>query len=76
MGQYKVTNYKIRIVTDAKLQEDIDIIMSNIDDLSAAALNLSNGGPMAYSQFIQLRDNFRGHYQKIRDDYKPVDILL
>ena len=66
----------MRIVTEEKLQEDIDIAMSNIDDLSAAALNLTNGGSQAYSQFMQLRDSFRGHYLKMKDDYKPVDIRL
>ena len=66
----------MRIVTEEKLQEDIDIAMSNIDDLSAAALNLTNGGSQAYSQFIQLRDTFRDYTQKMKDDYKPVDIRL
>jgi len=47
--------YRMRIVTEEKLQEDFDVAMSNIDDLSAAALNLSNGGPQAYTNFIQLR---------------------
>lgn len=69
-------HYKMRIVTEEKLQEDIDIAMSNIDDLSAAALNLTNGGSQAYSQFIQLRDNFRDYTLKMKDDYKPVDIRL
>jgi hypothetical protein len=50
--------------------------MSNIDDLSAAALSLPNGGPQAYSNFMQIRDNFRNYTLKMRDDYKPVDILL
>ena len=68
--------YRMRIVTEEKLQEDFDVAMSNIDDLSAAALNLSNGGPQAYTNFIQLRDNFRNNYLKIKDAYKQVEIGL
>jgi ACT domain-containing protein len=69
-------HYRMRIVSEEKLQEDLDIAMSNIDDLSAAALNLTSGGSQAYSQFIQLRDTFRNYTLKMRDDYKPVDVLL
>lgn len=68
--------YKARIITEEKLQEDFNIAMSNIDDLSAAALNLPNGGPQAYSNFMQIRDNFRDYYLKMKNDYKPVDVLL
>ena len=68
--------YKARIITEEKLQEDFSIAMSNIDDLSAAALNLPNGGPQAYSNFMQIRDNFRDYYLKMKNDYKPVDVLL
>ena len=68
--------YRMRIVTEAKLQEDFDVAMSNIDDLSAAALNLSNGGPQAYTNFIQLRDSFIDSNKRIKDAYKPVEVGL
>lgn len=68
--------YKARIITEEKLQEDFSIAMSNIEDLSAAALNLPNGGPQAYSNFMQIRDSFRNYTIKMMDDYKPVDVLL
>jgi hypothetical protein len=70
------SQYRVRIVTEEKLQEDFNIAMSNIDDLSAAALNLTNGGPQAYSQFIELRDSFRSSQSKWMNGYKPVDVLL
>ena len=70
------SQYRVRIVTEEKLQEDFNIAMSNIDDLSAAALNLPNGGPQAYSQFIELRDSFRNYQSKLMDGYKLVDVLL
>ena len=70
------SQYRVRIVTEEKLQEDLKVAMSNIDDLSAAALNLPNGGPQAYSQFIELRDNFRSSQSKLIAGYKPVDVLL
>ena len=70
------SQYRVRIVTEEKLQEDLNVAMSNIDDLSAAALNLPNGGPQAYSQFIELRDNFRSSQSKLMDGYKLVDVLL
>ena len=68
--------YRMRIVTEEKLQEDFDVAMSNIDDLSAAALSLNNGGSQAYTNFIQLRDNFRNNYLKMKDAYKQVEIAL
>lgn len=70
------SQYRVRIVTEEKLQEDFNIAMSNIDDLSAAALNLPTGGPQAYSQFIELRGNFRNYQSKLMAGYKPVDVLL
>ena len=68
--------YRMRIVTEEKLQEDFDVAMSNIDDLSAAALSLNNGGPQAYTNFIQLRDSFRNNYLKMKDAYKQVEVGL
>ena len=68
------TKYKMRIVTEQQLQDDIIKTNATIDDLCAAAINLHNSGPQGYQSFMELRDGFKYHTTKILSEYNSVNI--
>ena len=66
--------YKMRIVTEQQLQDDIIKVNTTIDDLCAAAINLHNSGPQGYQSFMELRDGFRTFTTKVLSEYNAVNI--
>ena len=64
----------LRLVDSQRFNHDTEKSTRLVDDLCAAALNLTNGGPMGYTNFIQLRDEFKLHLQTVADSYRNVEI--
>ena len=64
--------YRMRIISEQQLQDELNSAMSTIDDISAAAIGLSTGGQQAYTQFILLRDEFRDRTLQIKNNYQDL----
>ncbi|NDH58814.1 MAG: hypothetical protein EBX60_11330 [Betaproteobacteria bacterium] len=56
-----------------KQQDDIQAMMTAVDDLGAASLALTTSGAQGYSQFITARDNFRNKLVEISKNYRYVE---
>ena len=56
-----------------KQQDDIQAMMTAVDDLGAASLALATSGAQGYSQFITARDNFRNKLVEISKNYRYVE---
>ena len=69
------TKVQLRIVNIKQFEADTQKASILIDELSAAALALINGGPMAYTQFIQIRDDFKNHVKDVAKDYRTIEIF-
>ena len=64
----------LRIVDLQRFNEDTERSSRLVDELSAAALGMMNGGAIGYSQFIQVRDEFKEHIDHVAKSYKTVEV--
>lgn len=64
----------LRIVDFKRFEQDTQRSKQLVDELSAAALSLTSGGPMGYSNFIQTRDDFYKHIDSVARSYKTVEV--
>lgn len=64
----------LRIVDVKSFEWDFQKSRQLVDDLCAAALSLPSGGPMGYTNFIQTRDEFKQHIDRVANSYKTVEI--
>lgn len=64
----------LRIVDIRRFNEDNEKSNRLVDDLSAAALGMLNGGAMGYSQFIHIRDEFKQHIDHVANSYRTVEV--
>jgi hypothetical protein len=62
------------MIDTKQFEQDTETSKRLVDDLSAAALGLVNGGAMGYSSFIQIRDEFKQHIEEVAKSYKTVEI--
>lgn len=65
---------QLRLVDSSKFELDNNKSIALIDEICAAALNLTNSGPMGYTQFIQTRDEFKKHIETVAKCYRIVEI--
>lgn len=64
----------LRIVDLKRFQEDTEKSKQLVDELCGAALSLTSGGPMSYNNFIQTRDEFKAHIDRVAKSYKTVEV--
>ena len=56
-----------------KQQDDIQAMMTAVDDLGAASLALASGSAQGYAQFIQSRENFKQMLVDLGKHYRYVE---
>lgn len=54
-------------------KQDLNTILTGLDDFAASALALANQGPQAYSTFIEDRERFRAIIFGMCDKYRYVE---
>lgn len=64
----------LRIVDIKRFNEDTSKSIRLVDELSAAAMSLTTGGAMAYSNFMQIRDEFKDHINEVSKTYRTVEV--
>lgn len=64
----------VRLINSNNLNTDVEKASRLVDDLCAAAISLANSGPLGYSNFIQVRDEFKSHIEKLAGSYKHVEV--
>jgi 23S rRNA pseudoU1915 N3-methylase RlmH len=56
-----------------KQQEDLQAILTAVDDIGAASLALASGSSQGYTQFIQARENFKLMINELGKNYRYVE---
>lgn len=64
----------LRIVDLKRFEADTEKSKQLVDELCAAALSLTTGGHMGYNSFIQTRDEFKQHIERVAKTYKTVEV--
>ena len=63
-----------RMVDHEEFLQDCEKSRKLVDELCAAAVSLPTGGYMGYSNFIDARNEFKQHIEKLINSYKTIEI--